>query len=174
MYKNMALGTISTNILLLMLFIQIQITWSHETFVVSFQSHTNGAVSANSREWIEFFTSMSSSKEFTACFWIWTKYFNFNIAVNLWSYCTIEKLGDTMTCLQMRLMNTRKSAHRDVRVEFKMKKANYINHIFTKIDVHSFLHRTWVHFCSSVSTVTEEIKIYYNGNLLGTNTVKKF
>lgn len=135
------------------------------TFVVSFQSGNNGGDSASTDEWIEFLSTVPSSKEFTACQWIKPKYINLSLGVNLWSYCTMETVDDTMKCLQMWLDITKESAGRDLTVNGWFPWKNEYKTL--SMDVKPFLHRSWAHFCWSLSSISGEGKFYYNGKLLG-------
>ena len=101
-------------ILTLMLLVQGRIVLSHKSFVISFNSRSNGAVSPANNEWIEFTNEITSSKEFTACHWTKAKYFNKDIAINLWSYCTIENAGNAMKCIQTLFHSIKTSANRNV------------------------------------------------------------
>ena len=154
-------------IILLALFVPCENVSGHNTFVVTFQAMENSAVSPSYNEWIEFSNKIPSSKEFTACQWIKTKFFNkdTDVSISLWAYCTIDKENHPMTCLQTFLHGNIKTASRDV---FAAGYIPWVGGIETRyIEVNSFFHRRWVHFCWSVSSVTGESKFYYNGNLVG-------
>ena len=140
------------------------------SFAVSFEYGKAGSDAVSTNEWIEFSNKIPASKEFTACQWIKPHYFNKNIAINLWSYCTIQTVGDAMQCIQMYLQPTTQSANRDLVVVGEMKLEGSIRRF--QMDVKSFSHRVWAHFCWSVSSLTKEGKFYYNGNLLGIHTLK--
>ena len=141
-----------------------------KSFIVSFQSGKLGTDSVSADEWIEFSNTIHASKQFTSCQWIKPQYFNKNIAVMLWSYCTIQTDNDTMKCVQMFLQATIKSAKRDLvaRGEIQWGK----DYTVFDMDLKPFSHRSWAHLCWSLSTVTGENKFYYNGNLLGIDTLK--
>ena len=136
-----------------------------QTFMASFQTDLDGAVSASPDVWIQFLNRLHSSKEFTSCFWIKTKFYNLDIAVNLWSYCTVEKSGDKMRCLQLFMHGNEQSANRDLVFGAYIPARQGNKKI--SMAVNSFLHRTWVHFCWSFSDISGENKFYYNGMLLG-------
>jgi hypothetical protein len=150
---------------LLVWFVLYENVSGHNTFVVPFQATTNGAISPSTNQWIEFVNKIPSSNEFTACLWFKTKFFNRNVAINMWSYCTIEKKNHPMQCLQVLLEDNRKTASRDVIAVGLVPWEGGIEQITA--EVNSFYHRRWVHFCWSLSSVTGESKFYYNGNMVG-------
>ena len=146
-----------------------KIVFGKKSFIASFQSKRYGVDSASIDEWIDFSNKMPSTKEFTACNWIKPKYFNKEIAVNLWSYCTIETVGATMECLQMFLQARDETAQKELMVIGEIKRKNK----YTKFvrNVQTFYHRSWAHFCWSLSSITGQSKFFYNGNLLGVDTI---
>ena len=137
---------------------------SQVTFYIPFQSGTVGAVSPSVDEWIEFPNGLPDSKEVTICQWIRTKFFNIQIDVNLWSYCTIQSKDDAMECTQAMLKQFPSSGNRDVLMKFGIWAAE--EHVQI-VEIDNFLHRTWIHICLSSSSITDETKIFYNGRLIG-------
>ena len=134
-----------------------------QTFVVSFQTNLVGPASASPNVWIEVLNQIPPTKEFTACHWIRIKYFNLNIAANLWAYCIIENAGDKMKCLQVFLHSNIQHANRDLVLGAYIPSKKGHKKLLP-VAVNLFLHRTWSHFCWSFSALNGEIKFYYNGN----------
>ena len=141
----------------------------HKSFVAHFQPKINGSISPSTDELIEFTNDIPNSKEFTACHWIKTNYFNQDVSFTLWSYCTIEVADDTMQCLQIWLKGYSKSLDRNVEIHAFIPSTQ--KNIRIVRVVRGFLHRTWVHFCWSLSSITKESRFYYNGKSLGTDIV---
>ena len=139
------------------------------TFMIPFQTRIKytTTMSPSVDEWIEFTNKINPAKEFTACHWIRTKYFNYDIAFQLWSYCPLAREGDLMECLQIGLYSSGPSASRDVEI------TAWIPHQKTYIKaphlVKDFLHLTWVHFCWVASTIDGKNRFYYNGRLIGSD-----
>ena len=71
-----------------------------QSYVALFQTDIVGTPYATSNVWIAYNKHIARSKEFTVCHWIKIKFYNFDNAACLWSYCTIEKEGQKMKCLQ--------------------------------------------------------------------------
>ena len=165
----MALSGSSLGIYLFIILFGTKSMACEQSFIVSFQSKSNGAASPSDNEWVEFVNEMPSSNAFTACLWIKTRFFNTNTAVNLWSYCTIAKNEDKMECLQVFLKGDPTTANRNVIINgYIPNKPTYDKF---KVKLHSFLHRTWIHFCWSFSSASGRNKFYYNGNLLGNSII---
>ena len=137
----------------------------HKTFFIPFQPILTGTFSPSTNEWIEFTNKIPNSKEFTACHWIRTKYFNMDISVMFWQYCTTEFNDDVQECIELYLDKSPKTANRDVVMKAHIRKSNYDEYIGQ--DVHEFKHRTWTFFCWTASSITMENKFYYNGDLIG-------
>ena len=145
--------------MLLLLFIILCIAeraLGQKSFVVSFQSKQNGVDSATIDEWIELANKMPSTKEFTACNWIKPRYFNTDIAINLWSYCTIGTAGDPMVCIQMFLHSRGETAHREVVVYGEIEREYIYSNL--GMNVKAFSHRSWAHLCWSLSSITGQSK----------------
>ena len=104
----------SLQIVLLVLVCRARNVSCHKSFVIPFQPLIDSSFSPSTDEWIEFTNDIPHSKEFTACHWIRTKYFNKHTAFVLWSYCTIESVDGAMECIQIDLNDALKSANRDV------------------------------------------------------------
>ena len=85
-----------------------------QSYVVLFQTDIVGSPSATSNVWIEYDKHIPGSKEFTVCHWIEIKFYNFANAACLWSYCTVEKEGQQMKCLQACLTGDINTAFRDL------------------------------------------------------------
>ena len=141
----------------------------HQTFVIHFQPLSNGSISPSTDEWIEFTNEIHPSQQFTACHWIKAKYFNRNIQINLWSYCTMESVNDAMKCVQIYLDQSLKSAARNLEMTAEIPYTK--GRLEISMEVKPFLHRAWVHFCWSFSGSRGENRFYYNGHLLGIDTV---
>ena len=93
-----------TKFVVLTLFIQLETAYvvsGRQTFIASFQADLKSNTLAATNAWLEFSAKIPSSKEFTVCHWIKIKFFNTDVAACLWSYCTVEKLGQNMECLEV-------------------------------------------------------------------------
>ena len=130
---------------LFILFCTQKTALSHKTFVATFQSEIDWVIGPSTDEWIEFLPDIPPIKEFTACHWMKTKYFNRDVSVNLWSYCTVDTIDDTMKCLQIFFRNIQKSANRDLLVQAWVPRGRAYK--LSTMDVAPFLHRSWIHFC---------------------------
>ena len=141
----------------------------HKTFVVSFQAQKNGIQSPSLDEWIEYSNDLSSTNEFTVCHWIKPSFFNDDTSASTGSYCIIQAEKDKMKCIQTYFMADPESANRDVifygEIFWDNKNALLSKH------VKPFRHRSWAHFCWSFSSISGQSRMYYNGNLLGIDTV---
>ena len=134
-----------------------------QSFTISFQTKSNGSFSISTDQWIEFKNEIPASKEFTVCHWIRVRYFNTVFPFNLWSYCAVKSVGKAMACIQIYLDNSWESASRNVKIKtWECGKPGK-----TSIEVENFLHRTWVYFCWSASSITGKSLFYYNGKLIG-------
>ena len=71
-----------------------------------------------------------------------------------------------MKCLQAVLKGNAENANRDLVFEAEFHKRNSNQKKELKINVKSFAHRTWTHFCWSFSGITGISKLYHNGILL--------
>ena len=139
----------------------------HKSFVIHFQPQSKGAISPTTEEWIEFTNEIPHSKEFTSCLWLKTNYYNQMIPFMLWSYCTAESADDEMRCLQVYLKAFPESLQRNVKIEAWIPSNG--QRIKLVREVKGFLHRKWIHFCWSVSSITRKNQFYYNGQLLVKN-----
>jgi len=159
-------------VILLVIMDKMCYVWSEKSFFIPFQSQSKGAYSVLTDECIEFENEIPKSQEITSCQWIRTKYFNVEPAFQLWSYCTVTHEKDAINCIELYLEHSEKSANRNVVMEVKLK---YKTKVKMRVELKNFLHRTWVFLCFTASSITEEMKFYYNGNLVGTTlgVVKK-
>lgn len=157
-------------LLFIILYTATRVVFCQPSFVVSFQSKADWVHSASTAEWIELSNDMTSTKQFTACKWIKPRYFNIDISVNLWSYCTIETLDATLYCVQMWLESKVESASRNISVYGEIKRRH--NYAKYGIAINSFRHRSWAHLCWSLSSIFGVSKFYYNGKLLGIVRIK--
>ena len=137
------------------------------SFFVSFQSNIKSASPSNN-QWIELINPILPSKELTICLWFKAQYFNIDVAINLWSYCTVKSKGDEMRCLQTWLSPLKESANKDVVVKMRVPWDEEMQEFSMK--VRSFIHRSWAHFCWSLSSITGIGKLYYNGTPLGVHS----
>ena len=137
------------------------------SFTVSFQKETNGPVSAISNSWIELSEKMPQAKEFTMCHWLKIRFHNLDIAACLWSYCTIENVGETMKCLQVCLHAIKESANRNLRIEGEIPLQTYRQTQRVTKPLKSYRHRTWTHLCWSFSAITGRSVFYHDGQYLG-------
>ena len=141
----------------------------HKSFVVSFQAQKNGIYSPSTDEWIEYLKDLSPAKEFTFCHWIKPSFFNEDTSANTGAYCFMQTAKDNIECMQTFFHADPESANRNVifygEIGWNKK---YV--IFSR-PIKPFPHRSWVHFCWSFSSISGESKLYYNGNLLGSDTV---
>ena len=143
----------------------IKSTRGDQSFVVSFQSESDGAMNPSDNEWIEFSNNITASMSMTACLWIKVRHFNRNIAVMLWSYCINPKNNEEMECLQMFLEGDESTANRNL--IFKGYIPNHQLYAVFEVKLPLFQHRTWGHFCWSSSTIDGRNKLHYNGKLIG-------
>ena len=138
---------------------------SEKSFMISFQSQYNKTVRPSAKEWIEFKNEIPDTSEFTSCQWIRTKYYNRRIAINLWSYCTLQYAKATMECIQFHLHDFLDSASRNLLFHSWLTFNNSI--VDTTVEISPFNHRAWNHFCWTFSSITGEYKVFYNGYLSG-------
>ena len=156
--------------ILLLCCILLHFATCKESFVASFQKGIKGPYQAANNVWIEFSNQTYSTKEFTSCLWFKLKFYNFKSAACLWSYCTVENLGDKMKCLQVCLKGDLESANRNLIIVASIPTKNDEHSQDISMRIPSYIHRTWSHHCWSFSVINEESKFYYNGNLLGIKT----
>ena len=134
---------------------------SNKSFIISFQSQYSKSMKASTDDWIEFTNEFPSTREFTACHWIRPNYFNKKIGVMLWSYCTKVSANTSMGCVQLELSSFANPASRDMLMHLILPFNNSI--LETEVKIQPFHHRTWVHFCWSLSSITGEQKVFYDG-----------
>ena len=137
-----------------------------ETFVASFQNDIIGVHKASTTAWMNFSNPIPASKEFTVCHWIQIKFFNQDIAACLWSYCTIEKIGDRMECLQVCMQAMYETANQNLFFEGSINLQTYNGIYWIRNELNSYRHRKWTHICWSFSALTGLSKVYHNGQLL--------
>ena len=154
------------NIILLLILAKKNYTFCEESFFIPFQALSEGAYSISTDQWIEFDNEIPNSREITACHWMRTKYFNVDPAFQLWSYCSVEHVGDEMGCIELYLEHSVKSANRNVVMIVSIK---YKTKVKLRVELKNFHHRTWVFLCLTSSSITDETKFYYNGNLVATH-----
>ena len=140
------------------------------TFIASFQPDVIGPSSATPDVWLEFSSHIPSTKQFTACKWIYVKFFNFKYAGCLWSYCTKEtKEQKKELCMQVCLQADETSLDRDIRLRGRIQLSKNVKRESVVL-VPSFLHRSWVHICWSFSIENGESNWHYNGRMIKTET----
>ena len=149
----------------------INIVISERTFVYQFQTSIEGPHLASTNVWIEYTKKLPPAKKFTSCLWIKITFFNFKYAACLWSYCTISNIGEKMKCLRVCLNGIWETAYRDV--AFFAQIPSNQNSKDTSMKINEFRHRTWSHLRWSFSAHNGKNKFYYNGNLLGIDTINK-
>ena len=137
----------------------------HNSFYIPFQPLSTGAFSPSTEEWIEFTNKIPNAKEFTSCQWIRTKYFNMDISVMFWQYCTTQFKDELDECMELYLDKSPKTANRDVVIRAHIRNNKHEEYIGQ--EVHEFQHRTWTFFCWTASSMTMENKFYYNGDHIG-------
>ena len=135
------------------------------TFLMSFQGEIEGPEQASNDAWIEFSNAIPSAKEFTSCFWMKLRFYNFKYAACLWSYCTVQNLGNKMKCLRICLKGITESGNRDLAIAVQIPSNTAAKDI--SVNINPYIHRTWGHFCWSFSAINGENKFYYNGILIG-------
>ena len=87
----------------------------------------------------------------------------------LWSYCIILSLDDKIKCLELSLKDSAESANRNLAMHLTLfEGSTIINRSVAEVE--NLLHRTWVNFCLTTSTIHDEMKFYYNGKLIGEST----
>ena len=136
------------------------------SFYVPFQPKSTGSFSPSIEQWIEIRNKIASAREFTACHWIRTKYFNQDIPVFFWSYCTVDIEGEEMECIEVYLEHDNwKSANRELimTAQYKTQNSNIQKHA----SVLNFKHRSWGFFCLITSSIRDETLFYYNGKQIG-------
>ena len=137
-----------------------------QTFVAEFQPDIVGPSEATNEVWIEFSNHIPASKQFTACHWIKTKFYNLKYAGCLWSYCTKETYNQRKElCIQMCLQDDTASLGRYIWIRGRLQLKKGFKKESAAL-VKSFLHRTWSHICWTFSVETGLSKFYFNGNLL--------
>ena len=142
-----------------------------QSFVALFQTDIVGSQSAKSDVWIEFNKNITSANEFTVCHWIKIRFYNTDSAACLWSYCTIQNLGQGMECLQVCMNADIQTANRDLFLSgnIKLKRYSDIKSMIRMLD--HYQHRTWTHLCWSFSSNTGIRKYYQNGKIFSVDTV---
>ena len=153
--------------ILVLYFCLLNPVFGKQGFVTSFQPEIEGSFSAATDAWIMFPKPIPLVKEFTICHWINIKFFNTDIAACLWSYCTIEKIGDKMKCLQVCLYGISNTANRNLRIEGQIYLQGHSGLSFPSRSLNSYQHRTWTHLCWSFSAISGFSKFHHNGKLLG-------
>lgn len=104
--------------------------------------------------------------EFTSCHWELDKYFASELT-NIWSYCFSEVKADgNMKCIHFYHQGDRRVASRGVIFGAYFYGWTEIG-IDVKIEVRSFRHRAWNHFCWTYSSLTGKSSLFYNGYLVG-------
>ena len=131
--------------------------YSQSSFYIPFQPQSEGATSTSTEQWIEFKNMLPSSMELTNCQWIRIKYRNIDLNP-LWSYCTVESFNDTMKCLGLWLRDSDNSANRDMVLKFAVEEDNKVIDTF-QVTVNNLLHRTWINFCLTVSTIENKTNL---------------
>merc|ERR1712051_896720 len=85
-------------------------------FMASFQTDLKISSAPSENVWIEFLDEIRPSTEFTICHWINIKFYNIGIAACLWSYCTVERQGIQMECLQLCLRDIHSTTNRNLKL----------------------------------------------------------
>ena len=140
-----------------------------QTYVALFQTDIIGSPSATSNVWIAYDKHIPSSKEFTICHWIKIKFYNIDNAACLWSYCTIQRKGDKMECLQACMKGVMHTAYRDLEFQGEIKLKKYDDLVSLRRKLKYYQHRTWNHLCWSFSSHTGKNRYYQNGEILSTD-----
>ena len=128
--------------ILLMLFVEKSCVNGKTFFKASFQTDIQGPFEATTNPWIEFSSKLPSLKEFTNCQWLNIKFYNLDLAACLWSYCTIETIGDQMKCLQVCLNGIYNTAFQNLRFGGEIPLEKYTT---VEKPLNSYQHRTWFH-----------------------------
>ena len=164
-----------SNVFRLSLFIYLilfPIIGTKETFIASFQDELSEPKDASTNSWLDFPKNQNdfkSSQEFTACLWFKLKFYNFKYAACLWSYCTLEYLGDQMKCLRLCLKEVNQAANRELYMVAQVPCKNGGRD--TSARLFGYNHRAWGHVCWSFSAVNGKSRFYYNGILLKEETL---
>ena len=137
-----------------------------QTYVASFQTDIIGSPSATSDVWLEYDKDIPSSKDFTVCHWIKVKFYDNDIAAYLWSYCTIQREGQKIECLQVCLEGVAHTANRDLEFNGEIKLRNYDCVKIMRTKLNHYQHITWSHLCWSFSSITGIIKFHQNGGMV--------
>ena len=134
---------------------------TQKSFKVDFQS--SGVWSKDNT--LAFKGKIPRLKEFTSCHWELDTYFSSELT-NIWSYCFSEVMAHgNMKCIHFYHRGDRRVASRGV---------IFVGYFYgwTKIgmdvrmEVPSFTHRAWNHFCWTYSSLTGKSSLFYNGVLV--------
>ena len=153
--------------LLCILLQEAYVAFGRKTFVTSFQTNIKDNTLATADVWIEFSSQIPRAREFTVCHWIKIKFYNSDIAACLWSYCTVEKLGHKMECLQVCMKSAYHTMNRNLSFERGIKLRHQDKVDYKNIELKYYHHRTWTHLCWSYSSLTGNSKYYHDGVVFG-------
>ena len=156
-------------ILLIIVLAVCQHIYSQNTFYIPFQSGSIGATNPSTKQWIEFQNKFKDTKDLSNCQWIRIKYFNMDTVAQLWSYCELESRNATMTCLQLWLSHSPKSGNRNLNMNLGFLGGRFSGRdktLIRSVEVKNLLHRTWISFCLTMSSINDSIKFYYNGKMI--------
>ena len=138
--------------------------FASKTFVVSFQK--DGGWSLN--EWAEIETPNKVLNEFTTCHWEKIRYFSSDI-MTIWSYCIANRtqLND-LNCTSLYSSGNGTTSDQQLVI------TGWVNGGPTEysVNIENYRHRTWNHICWSYSSLNKENKFYYNGNFVGSRSMK--
>lgn len=117
-------------------------------------------------EFVEFKGIIPELKEFTSCHWQKDLYFPEDFSP-IWEFCSSDKMNnDGYKCVGVYTTAWVSTANRHIRfgVWFEGWLTEYIE---MSVNINSYRHRQWNHFCWSYSSFTGTNKFYFNGKLEG-------
>jgi hypothetical protein len=100
-------------------FVFIQGFNCEESFLIALQNSKG----ISNDEWAEFNGKVSHLKAIACCHWEKLQFLNTK-SHNVWTYCTIKTMADTMECIQIWYKRESMSAGRDIEVGISFGKGN--------------------------------------------------
>ena len=132
-----------------------------DTFIVDLQS--SGEWSEN--ELIQYQGKIAELKEFTSCHWEYDRYIATD-TTNIWAYCVLPIRNDTVKkCAQLYYQGDQTLANRDV-IFYAWFEGWTKKPINIKVQINSFKHRSWNHFCWTYSSLSGRNTLYHDGILV--------
>ena len=150
------------HLLLVALFIRA-IKSKTSSFKVSFQESNTDVSQLSTDEWVEYIKEIQNATEFTACHWMFLRYFAQDAVGFIWSYC-IQPNNENVRyqCIQLGLYTVAGTAGRKIRTT-----ALLFDQAPFSTSFQPLLHRTWAHLCWSYSSIIGRHSMFLNGELVG-------